>query len=259
MTITAEHRIAKQRRHEKANGIFRTIPVGPVRDHVNRLLAQDMSTGAITQAAGVGRHALQSLRNEHRIRADTGRALMTVQPTRYPPALTAETRVPAVGTMRRLQALQALGWPHSQLKARTGVDTRQLVAPTLQGRIRRRVDYASHAAVEAVYETLCMTPGPSGRTRTLAGLRGYLPPLAWDDPDDPTERPYDDHPSDTDDDVDEAVVLRVMAYDVVPANRAERTRVVASWQKTGRSLGELEDLTGWNVYRYTTQHAQKPG
>jgi ParB/RepB/Spo0J family partition protein len=52
-------------------------------------------------------------------------------------------------------------------------------------------------------------------------------------------------------DVDEVAVERVLGGDgKARLNPAERAEVVRRWQDQGRSLNELERLTGWNVWRY---------
>ena len=54
-------------------------------------------------------------------------------------------------------------------------------------------------------------------------------------------------------DVDEAVVLRVLAGDLVPTTAAERREIVARWHTTGRPINDLEDLTGWKPERYRSR------
>lgn len=165
-------------------------------------------------------------------------------------------RVDATGTIRRLQALAAIGWSTVDLAEyldRSPCDLRKTRTgywPT----VRR----GTAQAVAALYEQLCMTPGPSKVARAAAARGGWLPPLAWDDID------TDEQASDAltcadksveEPDVDPVVVERVLAGDRLPANRAERHEVIRRWVDAGRSVTALEELTGWNVRRYRQEAA----
>lgn len=86
--------------------------------------------------------------------------------------------VSSLGAQRRLRALQAMGWPLLMLG-------RHLHHVFENDRIRR----VTHEQVVRLYEEYCMRPGPDERIRLMARNRGYPPPLAWDDIDDPDEDP----------------------------------------------------------------------
>lgn len=93
----------------------------------------------------------------------------------------------ALGASRRLRALMAIGWTQQALAGLLGESKQQvnqlvhLKHPTVTiGRNRR---------VAKVYEDLCGTAGGSMRARLWADRRGWLPPLAWEDIDDPAEVP----------------------------------------------------------------------
>lgn len=160
----------------------------------------------------------------------------------------------ARGTQRRLQALMALGWSLARLEQHTGIDCTYLrvilrnndrVAPKTADRVAR------------AYDALSMTLPPNrtrgerqGVTRTLryARAHGYAPPLAWDDIDlDPAPNCDTEHTAN--DDIDEAVILRVLAGDNVPTTRDERVAIVSLFIATGRPLADLERL-GWKPERY---------
>lgn len=102
-------------------------------------------------------------------------------------------RVPATGTIRRVQALQYIGYSLVDLKKMLGYDhksRRHFLATTT------RTDYTVWATtankVDTLYRRLCMTPatGPhAARLSSMARKRGYASPLAWNDIDDPGEVP----------------------------------------------------------------------
>ena len=88
-------------------------------------------------------------------------------------------RVPVIGARRRVHALMRMGWPAMEVSRYLGISQQALwesIAPD-----RKTVGIARHEAIDAVYEALSGTPGPSGRVAKLAASRGYPPPLAWDD------------------------------------------------------------------------------
>lgn len=165
-------------------------------------------------------------------------------------------RIPAVGVARRVQALVALGWSFQQIAARIGVDHG---LPCRWARSTGWVTRSTQERVGRLFEELCMTPPPQDTprlrreatyARTVARKHGWLPPLAWDDIDNPDEQPTLGTP-DVDDPeaVDPAVVLRILSGEWrLPATNAERRAVVAKW--TGE-LNDLARLTGWRVHRYT--------
>lgn len=96
--------------------------------------------------------------------------------------------VSALGTKRRLQALAAIGWDFYSIATEAGRH-REWV-----WQIYRRDAVLTRTAktVAEIYERLCMTV-PEGwvadRARRQAAARGWAPPLAWDDIDQPRERP----------------------------------------------------------------------
>lgn len=94
----------------------------------------------------------------------------------------------ATGTHRRIQALVALGHTLYDLSLELGMTTRYA------GKIlaAKNVRPVTAAAVDDLYEQLSMTR-PEGwvaeRSRAQAAAKGWAPPLAWDDIDDPSELP----------------------------------------------------------------------
>jgi hypothetical protein len=169
--------------------------------------------------------------------------------------------VPTWRALRRIQALQALGWSVPQIAVQVGLNHRHLYSLARHPTIYR----STFDAIDAAYQRMCMTrPVPrttgerSGVTKAkrYAERNGFPPPLAWDDIDDPDETPgapKADHSY-----VDEAVVLRVLTGDARQASKAtpaERAEVVRRWRADGRPLNDLERLTGWQSRRYIDKEA----
>jgi hypothetical protein len=98
--------------------------------------------------------------------------------------------VPATGTLRRFQALMALGWRGPEIAKVAGVSINTLRSVGYHGSDRVLADTARR--VRDAYDQLSMTvpEGPyANRTRLMAERRGWFPPLAWDDIDDPDAIP----------------------------------------------------------------------
>lgn len=101
---------------------------------------------------------------------------------RQPPA-----HIPAAGTARRLQGLVALGYSWRELAAHLGVSNRRTadIGMNPDGVVHR--DTA--ARVSVIFERLSGTPGTSKYALKVAARYGFMPPLAWDDIDNPHEVP----------------------------------------------------------------------
>lgn len=88
------------------------------------------------------------------------------------------TMIPSVGSVRRLQALMAIGWRQEDIARAGGWKSKQCIQgvfryPVVRPETARRID--------EVFRALCMKPGPSQNIREYASRKGYVPPLAWDD------------------------------------------------------------------------------
>ena len=155
--------------------------------------------------------------------------------------------VDATGTIRRVHALMRMGWPTATIAGLCGWRTGEAV--TALG-YRTKVTAVTAAHVAVAYDALSMRLGPSDQVRQHAARQGWAPPLAWDNIDDPTERPsagggtnvrYQDP----------IAVERVLSGDIPPyVTPAERREAVRRWAEAGRPLRELEQLTGWRTCRY---------
>ena len=104
--------------------------------------------------------------------------------------------VPSEGTARRIQALVALGYTFGQIGG--ALDRSQDWAAKLAHRRESIVRTDTAERVESLYRRWSMTPAPTTTSRehraasyarSTARKHGWVPPLAWDDIDDPNEQP----------------------------------------------------------------------
>jgi hypothetical protein len=164
-------------------------------------------------------------------------------------------RVPALGTQRRIRALMALGWSSTALATEGGWSSNREVQNLLYA--RQYVYRQTARRVSELYERLCMTEGPSPVTRLHAERNGWPKPLAWDDVDtDPAprgqrSRSYCNY--DSAHILDEATVIRVLAGENLPTNRAEKTEIMRRWLASGQSERSLCEQFGWKAGRYTVR------
>lgn len=155
-------------------------------------------------------------------------------------------------TLRKVQALQRLGWTRADIAAEIGRSPQSLTN-TLQ---REVVKADTEAAIEEVFRRLEMKLPPPSRGATRARRRaeaaGWPPPLAWEDIDagilaEAEVERWDNDRLDLD------LVEYVMQYHDFGARMTprEKTEVVRRWMANGRSERELCQLTGWRPGRYS--------
>lgn len=158
--------------------------------------------------------------------------------------------IPSIGTRRRIEALQWMGYTLQHIADEAGWKSEQAVF-----RLTTRDWLESRTAdrISDVYERLCMTIGPSIRARSRACTKGYLPPLAWTNIDDPNERPRkhianDENPEDR---VDHAIVWLVINRRPRPRRltRAETEEVIELLSAKGVTPNEMERHYGVNIWR----------
>lgn len=172
-------RMAKLQRH----GYYRRVSSAAAWEVLDRLRAADWSGRAIGTAAGIPTDTVnQALSHGPTWRWGAHHAAAIVNHGR-PTA----GQIGAYGASRRLRALAALGWTLDALAARCGVGFSTLAA--VRAGTTTRVGVPLAHRIEAVYDELCMVPGPSVPARRHAARAGWAPPLAWDDIDDPDAVP----------------------------------------------------------------------
>jgi hypothetical protein len=260
MTYTATDRIRitdAQYRKIRNYRIYRGLPTGLVpadtaTQHIRALTALGWSYNALEQTIG-GAVTGTTLANlgaqthgtiERKTRAAALSLPYTLAPT---PAVDDTALIPTLGAERRVKALLALGWTHDEMRRRGNVTVHLARGSYTQMLARRWRD------IDAMYAELCMTPGPSRHTASRAAKVGYAPPLAWDDIDDPNEKPAGaTKTADFHDLVDEAMIDRVMRGGERPRRltHAEGREVYRRARANGMTTYEIEAAYGLNVERY---------
>lgn len=166
--------------------------------------------------------------------------------------------VPGIGSRRRLQALNALGWTLKQLAAELGWSIQATQAVTTG--VHPLVRASTRDAIAALYDRLGATRGPSEVARTKALRRGYMPPQAWDDDiDNPAAAPLLDAPADPTY-VDGVLVARVLDGKAPAAalSRAERAAAVQLGKRRGMPqyhLIRVLQISGTTLAGLATQEA----
>lgn len=136
------------------------------------------------------RHGTMAARTFHRCRCPEAiAACVAYEKRRVLDQLAGRARTcPATGTVRRVRALYAIGWPAAHLAAELGISTSRLANFARQ----RTVRAGTAERVRKLYDRLSCTAGPSERLVRMARAWGYVPPIGWDDDtiDDPAAEPW---------------------------------------------------------------------
>lgn len=243
----------KRRRANAAAGIIERVSVKPAKRH---LRAWKTKTGAgldtFAKLSGVGKRTLFDVQHGRRdlISRHTDSAIRAVplKAVRVPD----RNEVDVTVTRRKAQALAAIGWSLTwQSTELNRIPTNYFRSILSHSVVTRQ----TADAVDALYRELHLTPGPSNRAKIGARKRGWPPPLAYDDIDDPNETPRTTtspssprRSSSRHEDVDQVVVERLMRGERIFATRAEQEeavlRVMADPERT---LVEFEQQTHLNV------------
>ncbi|MFE2047928.1 hypothetical protein ACFXAS_05435 [Streptomyces sp. NPDC059459] len=174
-------------RHQKQSRINRELGrspfTSPTRAQIHlRLLHETMSWDSLEAATGVWFSNLIAIYNGQRtkIRHETEAKILAVAiPTHGDPG----QLVDVTGSMRRLQALSAIGHSYATLSAEAGTSPNRIVSiangrqPTIRRDLARRII--------AAYERLRSTPPAvnkhTARTRNVASNKGWRDPQWWED------------------------------------------------------------------------------
>ncbi|WP_329521196.1 hypothetical protein [Spirillospora sp. NBC_01491] len=157
-------------------GIYGWRDAGPAREHVAALRTLGWTWEQIADAADLSTYVAHQIgrgKTRHLL-PESERALLAVPLE----ARDSQRSIDSTGTRRRVQALAWMGWPAREVAARAGTTQATLQTLILPN---RRISHALARRVAAVYDELCMTPGPSRIAAGKARAAGFAPPLAWPD------------------------------------------------------------------------------
>jgi hypothetical protein len=210
------------------------IPAEPVRAYVDSLLAAGMTRGQIARVAGVDISTVRRLRAHETVCGRTAASLLAVTARTAPPRV---GLISSTGTCRRVRALAALGWSFPQQAKRLGVSPQRVRELSLLGD-NSWVTPETADGVSDLFEQLSATPGDSTKARRHAARNGWLPPLAWDDLDDPRESPDRFGPCGQEF-VDEVAVERSLDGDDIDLTDRELIAALQMGTARGVSLSKL--------------------
>lgn len=158
--------------------------------HVKSLLNGGMSKRQVARAAGVSTSTIDRLTSPTRealpILAVSERKILKVEMS----AIKARKLVDVSISRRKLRALVAIGWTQRQLAIKLGMEknhTNSIISDCSKS--SQSILYDTKIKIDNLYKQLCMVPGPSDKARKHAQLKKWLPPLAWEDIEDLSERP----------------------------------------------------------------------
>ncbi|MEU7980504.1 hypothetical protein AB0B63_18470 [Micromonospora sp. NPDC049081] len=167
------------------------VEAQPVREHVQSL-RDHYGIERIAELSGVAYATVNSLIHPIRgvtrthVRKQNADALLAVQPSLS--EMHGGRPVDATGTHRRIQALVSIGHPLIRQSQMLGRD-RHFATAILA---RQQVTVATARLVSDLYARLSNQPRSDAtgqRARRFAASRGWAPPAAWDDIDNPDEQP----------------------------------------------------------------------
>lgn len=162
------------------------VDAEPVRAHLRAFLARDLTLFRAAQLASVNPHVIYQLFNrrprQHTIRAEIARKILAVDPKEAPPPF-----VDAIGTVRRIQALVAAGWPMRYLEPRLGIGHNVIQQTLARAELGRPVLSTTAVKVAEGYERLLPIKPPQDgvpelamrRARALAAKRKWAPARYW--------------------------------------------------------------------------------
>jgi transcriptional regulator with XRE-family HTH domain len=183
----ADYEYMSRIRLDHHRGQRRRTDARQTRRHIEHLLAANWTQAQIARAAGLSHRTICDVLHGAPIVANrTELAILSIP---IGPAPLDGRDVDGTGSMRRIQALVAIGWSLAQLAPRLGFYVTDL--GLIANGHRPYVRATTADAIVRGYRQLARTPGPSTRARNDAARKGWHGPAAWDDDtiDDPDAAP----------------------------------------------------------------------
>ncbi|WP_194819313.1 hypothetical protein [Nocardia sp. XZ_19_385] len=157
------------------------------RAHLEQLRAAGLNQNQVARLAGVHHTVLSRLPEVAFITRRTEQALLAIPvPEHCAEIAPDKSLVPITGSVRRIQALVAFGYPQAQLSRELGIQVASMRA--LTGRpvpgnksAGQEITAGRHRQIEKLFNQLQMTPGPSQGARELGKKHGWALPFEWDE------------------------------------------------------------------------------
>ncbi|MER6350582.1 hypothetical protein ABT186_01695 [Streptomyces sp. NPDC001634] len=179
---TADRKYRKQYELRRLSGIPAHIPGPVVAAHLRLLTDSGHTIRGISGQANVSERAMNYILNgQAKVTRPKALALLAIQPLNEAP------RVDPIGSIRRIQALAAIGWPIIWTAEQSGYHPSYLFN-IIAGRVHSIPRHVAHRFT-VLYREYSHQAGPSGFTRSVARRNNWHGPLAWDAIDDPNEQP----------------------------------------------------------------------
>lgn len=170
-----------RRRYDKSRrmGVVYSVPAGPVWEHIESLRAQGLGIPQIAKRVGRAEISISRIRSQQTCLASTARLIFSITAPSLE-ELAPGRCVSATGSRRRLLALQWQRWGPPHLAPLTSVSEDALWR--IRGGERRQVQAQTALEIRRLYEQIGTRLGPSR-------IRRGVPASAWNDIDNPLERP----------------------------------------------------------------------
>jgi hypothetical protein len=177
-------RMAKTQELRRLRGIPSYVARETVAAHVTTLLEANWDRREIADAAKLSRKTVFNVLNSSAatVQIATAQALLALRPEDAP------SWRPALGATRRVRALCAMGWPLSWTARMTGLSDTGL-RDISSGRTKT-IRHEHFEAIDRVYRTYAIRVGPSDVARSVARAKQWVTAAAWNDIDDPNDRPH---------------------------------------------------------------------
>jgi hypothetical protein len=182
-----------RRRAAQAAGEWQPhVDAEPVREHLRALAASGITLHRAAEIAGIGPRSLHPLFQpengrrrpvRHTVRPEIAARILAIDPEKARPAKVAPT-----GSVRRIQALVAIGWPMRHMAAHLDLSNTYVHALVQRSTSDHLVLASTADKVEDGYLQLrTRRPGRHGITplmikkaRNMAASRDWPPPAYWD-------------------------------------------------------------------------------
>ena len=174
----AENAYDKRRRFLNATGRELTLPVEPVAQHLDSLFAAGAGWIQLAAACRMSTSNVSKIRRRQQVTVSRSVAqrILAVKPGM---ALPPRRLVPAIGSVRRVHALMALGHPMKNITAAAGLD-HTLVSDLINDRVAT-VTASTAAGIRTAYSALSAQSGVNVRALLRAERNQWAPPAAWDE------------------------------------------------------------------------------